>query len=127
FTRHLLASVLSLVAGAIMLTNPVASAPSLALFVSASFMVGGIFRIVTTCLCDFPGGRYALTSDIATVVLGVMIGVEWPVSGAWAVGTFVGIGLIFDGWSLVMAGVAAYELARRPSPHLRLVPRRVAA
>ena len=127
FTRHLFVGVLSLVAGVLMLANPAASARSLALFIAASFMVGGSFRIVATCLCEFPGRRYALTSDIATVALGVMIGVEWPVSGTWAVGTLVGIGLIFDGWSLVMAGVAARELGRPPSRHLRLVPRTAAA
>jgi len=127
FTRHLFVGVLPLVAGVVMLANPAASAPSLALLVAAFFVVGGIFRIVATCLCEFPAGRYALTSDIATVVLGVMIGIDWPASATWAVGTFVGIDLIFDGWSLVMAGVAAHELGRRPSRHLRLVPRRAAA
>jgi|SRR5579862_1110863 len=127
FMRHLLAGGLSLIAGVLLLANPTASARALASIISASFMIGGIFRIVATCPLGFPGRHYALMSDIGTVVLGVLIGVEWPMSGAWAVGTFVGIGLIFDGWSLVMAGVAARELRRRPSRHLRLVPRRGAA
>ena len=60
-----------------------------------------------------PGRRHAITSDIVTGLLGVMIGVEWPVSGVWAVATLLGIALTFDGWALVMAGVAAYELGQR--------------
>ena len=127
FTRHLFVGVLPLVAGVVMLANPATSARSLALLVATFFMVGGILRIVATCLRELPAGRYALTSDVATAVLGAIIGIEWPVAGAWAVGTFVGVGLIFDGWSLVMTGVAARELGRRPSRHLRLVPRRAAA
>src|SRR5262245_54776767 len=55
-----------------------------------------------------------------------MIGIDWPASATWAVGTFVGIDLVFDGWSLVMAGVA-HEVGGRPTRHLRLVPRRAAA
>jgi uncharacterized membrane protein HdeD (DUF308 family) len=62
-----------------------------------------------------------------TVLLGVMIGVEWPVSAPWAVGMLVGIDLIFYGWSAVMAGVAARELGHRAARrHLRLVRRTTA-
>jgi len=45
-----------------------------------------------------------------TVALGAMIAAEWPVSAVWVIGTFVGIDLIFDGWSLIMAGLGAREL-----------------
>ena len=62
-----------------------------------------------------------MTSDVVTLLLGVVIGIGWPVSGAWTVGTFVAIDLIFDGWSLVMAGVVAYERTHRARRHLRLV------
>jgi uncharacterized membrane protein HdeD (DUF308 family) len=123
FTRHLLAGVLSLVAGVLMVANPAASARSLALFVAAFFMVGGIFRIAAARSFRFPGRRYAVTSDVLTMLLAMMIGVEWPVSGVWAVVTFVGLDLILDGWSLVMAGVAAQELGHRADRHLRLVRR----
>jgi uncharacterized membrane protein HdeD (DUF308 family) len=30
-----------------------------------------------------------VVSDIVTVLIGMMLGLEWPVSGAWTVGTFV--------------------------------------
>ena len=62
-----------------------------------------------------------MTSDAVMVLLGVVIGIGWPVSGAWTVGTFVAIDLIFDGWSLVMAGIVAYERTHRARRHLRLV------
>jgi len=127
FTRHLLAGVISPVAGVLLLANPATSAPSLALFMAASFMIGAILRVTAARSFGFPGRRHAITSDIVTVLLGVMIGVEWPVSGVWAVATLLGIALIFDGWALVMAGVAAHELGQRPRRHLRLVRRTIAA
>jgi uncharacterized membrane protein HdeD (DUF308 family) len=127
FTRHLLAGLISLVAGVLMLANPAASTRSLALSMAAFFIVAGIFGIAAARCFGFPGRRYAATTDIATVLLGVMIGLEWPMSGVWAVGTLLGIDLILAGWSLVMAGVAARELAYRPSRHLRLARRTAAA
>jgi uncharacterized membrane protein HdeD (DUF308 family) len=68
-----------------------------------------------------------VVSDIVTVLIRMMLGLEWPVSGAWAVGTFVDIDLMFDGWLLVMAGVTVHELGHRAVRlHLRLVRRTTA-
>jgi uncharacterized membrane protein HdeD (DUF308 family) len=87
------------------------------------FTIGWIARIAATRSSRFPGCPYAMTSDAVTVLLGIAIGTGWPVSGAWTVGTFVAIDLIFDGWSLVLAGVVAYERGQRARRHLRLVRR----
>ena len=43
-------------------------------------------------------------SGLASLVLGIMIIRQWPVSGAWAVGMLVGIRLIFSGWSMIALG-----------------------
>jgi uncharacterized membrane protein HdeD (DUF308 family) len=124
--RMYVAGVLSLAVGVVMLANPAASELTLELLVATYFMLGGIVRIAVARSFTFPGRRYAFTSDVVTVLLGVVIAVEWPMSAPWAVGTLVGIALIFDGWSLVLAGVAAHELGRRSSWHLRLVRRTIA-
>jgi uncharacterized membrane protein HdeD (DUF308 family) len=110
FTRHLLGGVLSLVVGLLIVANPAAGALSLTLLLAAFFMVGGIFRIVSAVSFRFPGRGWAVLGGIVTLLLGIMIWMEWPVSGVWVIGTFVGIDLIFDGWSLVMTGMAAREL-----------------
>ena len=85
------------------------------------FTIAGIVRLAAARSSRFPGRAYAMTSDVGTVLLGVAIGIEWPVSGAWAVGTFVAVHLLFEGWALVMAGVVAYESGHRARRHLRLV------
>ena len=46
---------------------------------------------------------------MVTLLLGIVIWGQWPISGPWMIGTFVGIDLIFDGWSLVMLGMTARE------------------
>ena len=35
----------------------------------------------------------------------------WPLSGPWVIGLFIGIDLIFYGWSLVMLGLVAKRLS----------------
>ena len=111
FTRHLLGGLLSFVVGGLIVANPAAGMLSLTLLMAAFFIVGGIFRIVTALSFRLPGRGWAVAGGIVTVALGMIIAAEWPVSAVWVIGTFVGIDLIFDGWSLVMAGLGAREVA----------------
>jgi len=121
FTHLRLGGLVSLVVGLVMLVNPAASERSVTLVMATFFTIAGIVRFAAARSCRFPGRPHALTSDAVTMLLGVVIGIGWPVSSAWTVGTFVAIDLIFDGWSLVMAGVVAYERTHRARRHLRLV------
>jgi uncharacterized membrane protein HdeD (DUF308 family) len=121
FTHLRLAGLVSLVVGLVMLTNPAASERSLTLVMAMFFTIAGIVRLAAARSSRFPGRPHAMTSDAVTVLLGVVIGIGWPVPGAGTVGTFVAIDLIFDGWSLVMAGIVAYERTHRARRHLRLV------
>jgi hypothetical protein len=51
----------------------------------------------------------------ANPVLGFLLLKEWPLSGLWAVGTLVGINLLFAGFSIIAVGSAARALAKRVS------------
>ena len=44
---------------------------------------------------------------VLTLLLGVLIWRDWPFSGEWVIGTFVGINLIFNGWSYLALGLHA--------------------
>jgi len=44
---------------------------------------------------------------IVTILLGLMIINQWPVSGLWVIGLFVAIEIIFAGWSHIMIALAA--------------------
>jgi len=110
FFLHLVNGILSIVVGFLMVVNPGASALVLTLLMAMFFMVGGIFRIVTALMMRFPSWGWRLVNGIVTLVLGILIWNRWPVSGLWVIGLFVGIDLIFGGWSAVMLALAA----RRP-------------
>jgi uncharacterized membrane protein HdeD (DUF308 family) len=47
-----------------------------------------------------------LLNGIISVCLGISIWQQWPYSGLWVIGLFVGIEMLFCGWSWVMLGLA---------------------
>ncbi len=45
-----------------------------------------------------------------------MIWRQWPLSGLWVIGLFVGIQMILNGWSLVMLSLAVKNLPEEVAP-----------
>jgi uncharacterized membrane protein HdeD (DUF308 family) len=44
-------------------------------------------------------------NGVLTVFLGIAIFAQWPVSGLWVLGTFVGVDLIANGMTWAMAAM----------------------
>jgi uncharacterized membrane protein HdeD (DUF308 family) len=109
--------VLTVLVGGYMIANPDVALVSLTLFLAAYFIVSGIFEAILSFQArPAAGWGWSLFSGIVSVILGIMIWSEFPVSGAWAIGILVGVRLIFGGWSMIMFGSvargAAKELAK---------------
>jgi uncharacterized membrane protein HdeD (DUF308 family) len=47
-----------------------------------------------------------LLGGLIDVLLGVLIWMQWPLSGLWVIGLFVGISMIYNGWTWVLLGLA---------------------
>lgn len=107
---HLLNAVLSIVVGALLLWHPMAGAVVMTLLLAVYFTVAGIFRIVAAFSARVPGWGWALFNGIVTLILGILIWAQWPVSGLWVIGLFIGIDLIVVGWSQIMTAFAARAL-----------------
>jgi uncharacterized membrane protein HdeD (DUF308 family) len=107
FFLFLLVGVLYAVAGFLMLQHPLLAAEGLTLMLATAFLVGGVFRIIVAVAERFPSWGWVLCNGIVTVLLGIAIWQQWPASGLWVLGTFVGIDLIVNGvtWSLLAVGV----------------------
>ena len=111
FFLHLLAGVLYLIAGLFMIDSPLEAALSLTLLVAACLLVGGILRIVMSLVERFEGWGWSLLSGVVSFLLGAAIWRQWPLSGLWVIGLFVGIEMLLSGFSWVMLGLAV-----RPTP-----------
>jgi len=104
--------VLTLLIGLVMIFRPVLGLTSLTLVLAAYFFVDGIFEIFESFdLKPLKGWGWMLFGGIVSVLLGIMIWRQWPVSGVWAIGILVGIKLIFAGWAMVGIGAAGRSIA----------------
>jgi uncharacterized membrane protein HdeD (DUF308 family) len=97
--------------GYTMITNPMLASATLTLFIAWALIAIGIIRIVVAFrMKGAPGWIWTLIAGIAAIVLGIMILNNWPESGLWVIGMFVAIELIFNGWGLIMLGLAAKKM-----------------
>lgn len=112
---HALNAVLSIVVGIMLLGHPLAGAVVMTLLLAAYFTVAGIFRIVMALAMRIRGWGWRLADGIITLILGILVWAQWPVSGLWVIGLFIGIDLIFMGWSEVMLALGARALPSQPA------------
>lgn len=110
-TLQALLGFLGLVAGTLMIFQPVAALATLTLFLAAYFIASGILESIAAFGARPANGwGMLLFTGIVSVLLGVMIWHQFPLSGVWAVGVLVGIKLMLGGWTLFVIGGAAKAL-----------------
>ena len=108
---NLLIALLYMAVGFFMIKDTMLAAATLTLFIAWSLIVIGIMRLIVAFkIKGVPGWVWTLISGIASIVLGIMILNSWPVSGMWVIGMFVAIELIFNGWGMIMLGLAAKKM-----------------
>jgi len=104
---HLLLGVLYAVVGMMIIEEPADSAVRLTLMLALFLIVSGMFRVVSSLIERYPGWGWVLLNGSITLLLGLLIKKQWPLSGLWVIGLFAGIDLILNGWSWIMLAVAA--------------------
>src|ERR1700681_1308530 len=110
FFIDLLTGLLYTVVGFMIVANPAATAITLTLLIAILLIFGGVFRIAVALSVRYPNWLWLLLHGVINLILGIMIWQQWPLDGLWVIGLFVGIDMIFNGWSLVMLGLAAKNL-----------------
>jgi len=93
--------------GGYLLLHPVLGVASLTLVLASLFLIEGILNIVLYVkMRPIHGSSWMLVDAIVTVLLGLMIYMQWPSSSAWAIGTLVGVSMIFSGVARVMMSLS---------------------
>lgn len=96
---------LMVITGVFMMTQPVAGLASITLLLVAYLVVAGLGDLfVALQLRPADGWGLMLFNGIVTLLLGMMLWRQFPLSGAWAIGVLFGIKMIFSGWALVFIG-----------------------
>jgi uncharacterized membrane protein HdeD (DUF308 family) len=89
--------------GAYLIMHPVLGVASLTLLLASLFLIEGILDVVLFFkMPQMQRSTWVLVDGIITLLLGLMIYAQWPSSSAWAIGTLVGISMIFSGVARVM-------------------------
>jgi uncharacterized membrane protein HdeD (DUF308 family) len=104
---------LGAVAGVILATRPGLGLATLTLLIGSYLLVDGIASAVLAFrVRPDQGWGWILFSGIITVLLGILLLAEWPISGTWALGTLVGVNLLFSGFAMISIGSAARRLTK---------------
>jgi uncharacterized membrane protein HdeD (DUF308 family) len=93
--------------GVYLIAHPSLGVVSLTLVLASLFLVEGIFDIALFFQMRAIGGSsWILVDGILTLLLGLMIYMQWPSSSNWAIGTLVGVSLIISGVTRLMLSLA---------------------
>jgi len=111
FFLHLLFASLFGVTGVLFVWRPVISAEVATFVMAMFFLMSGLFQLVSSLMIHtLPGWGWQALNGVLTFVLGILVLAQWPASGLWAIGLFVGIDLIFFGWAWIMLALGLHKM-----------------
>jgi len=81
---------------------------TLTLILAATFVVEGIFCVVTSLrMRSNPAWFWLLLNGIVAAILGWMIFSKWPMDSEWVIGVLYGIQALFSGVAMIMLALAS--------------------
>jgi uncharacterized membrane protein HdeD (DUF308 family) len=98
--------------GGYLLFHPFLGVASLTLLLASLFLVEGVLDLALYFkLRPARGTAWVLFDGLVTLLLALLIGLHWPSSSAWAIGTLVGVSMIISGVTRVMMSLAVRKVA----------------
>lgn len=102
FIMNMQSSVIDLVCGFVILTNVGEVAFAFSLLVAAYLLIQGILRLVTTIALEVPNPTSTRIGGVISLVLGMMIWLDWPISGLWFLSFALSAEVANRGWALMV-------------------------
>lgn len=116
FLQHLLSGILALVVGLAIVGNPQVALSDLALLLAGFFLTAGLFRGIDALVERPRGWGWDVAYGLVAVLLGASLGVQWPASSPWLLGTLVGVELVVRGVTLMAGSFRFHRVPlRRPA------------
>ncbi len=113
---ELLVGLLYLAVAIYMLVWPVAGLASLTLLLACYLFAKGILVLILAFRIRHHSGAGWLSFDgIIALILGAMIGLSWPWSSEWAIGTLIGISMLFAGITRLPIAMGARRILAKPA------------
>jgi len=106
FFYHLLAAILFGITGLLLITRPLISAEAVTIIMAMFFIIGGLFQLIGSLATTPSGWGWQAADGIITFILGALVLAQWPASGLWVIGLFIGVDLIFYGCAWIALALA---------------------
>jgi uncharacterized membrane protein HdeD (DUF308 family) len=113
FFLTLISGILYIVVGFLFVRDPGNALIAMTLLLACGLMVSGLFRVIGSIMYQFPHWGWVFMGGLIDLALGVLIWLQWPVSGLWVIGLFVGISMIYNGWTWIWLGLALKKRSNR--------------
>lgn len=102
FFLHLFLSILYILVGFYLVFYPAINAMSLTLLIALFLIISGAFKIIFAITKHVPHKTWLIVNGALALILGLLIWQQWPISGLWVIGTFVGIDALCTGISWII-------------------------
>ncbi len=88
--------------GYLFITKPIAGALTLTILMTVFFALEGVAKIsLALMMRPLPNWGFILFSGITALVFALIIWLSWSETAHWLLGLFLGINMVFLGWSLI--------------------------
>lgn len=105
---------LTVLAGGYLAFNPAVAASTLSIILLVYLLASGIAEVLLGLkMKPIDGWVWTLVTGLLSIVLGIMIWSQFPLSGLVAIGIFLGIKLCFSGLMLIMLGTGVRRAAKQ--------------
>lgn len=102
FGWWLFMGILQVVVGYLFITRPVAGALTLTVLITVFFALEGVAKIsLALMMRPLANWGFILFSGVTALVFALIIWISWSETAHWLLGLFLGINMVFLGWSLV--------------------------
>ena len=101
FFLHIMVAILFGITGVMLVAKPLISAESATFLMAMFFLIAGLYQLIAAMWMHLPGWGWHALNGILAAIMGGLILAQWPVSGLWVIGLFIGIDLIFYAWAWI--------------------------
>jgi uncharacterized membrane protein HdeD (DUF308 family) len=109
FVSSLVLSILTAILGLVIAIFPIEGSLTLTMLLTAYFIVHGVASFILAFSIKDHSGRWILLilSGLIDLVLAGLVIAQWPSTGLWILGLYVGINMLFTGFALIFAALGA--------------------
>jgi len=108
---HLFLGILYLIAGGLVMGDPVFSSLTLTILLGGAIMALGIVRIVVGFgVKPMTGWGWLVVAGLVSLLLGMLILLRWPFSGLTVIGILIGLEMLIHGFSQVFLALLVRRL-----------------